>query len=86
MKLTINIFTFLLFVYSLSFAQTEQYNYKRELKGISEQWHKIILPDEIFGKTSQNLSDIRIFGIKENFDTIEAPYLLQLIKKSGLNF
>ena len=68
----------LIAVYSSSFGQMDDYNYKRELKGVDEQWHKIILPNEIFGKSSQNLTDIRIFGLTENNDTIEAPYLLQL--------
>jgi hypothetical protein len=55
-----------------------EYNYKRELKGVADQWHKIILPNELFGKTSQNLTDVRIFGLTESNDTIEAPYLLRL--------
>ena len=71
----------LIAVYSSSFGQMDDYNYKRELKGVDEQWHKVILPNEIFGKSSQNLTDIRIFGLPENNDTIEAPYLLQLRKK-----
>lgn len=63
---------------SFSYGQIEQYNFKRELKGISEQWHKIIIPDKIFGKVSQELTDIRIFGITTSNDTIEVPYLLRL--------
>jgi hypothetical protein len=55
-----------------------EYNYKRELKVITDQWHKIILPNELFGKTTQNLTDFRIFGLAESNDTIEAPYLLRL--------
>jgi hypothetical protein len=69
----------LLFVCSCSFGQINQYVYKRELTGINEQWHKVILPDEIFGKVMPDLSDIRIFGITEKKDTIEAPYILQPI-------
>jgi len=56
----------------------EQYSYKRELTGVSGEWHKLILPDEIFRKISQNLNDIRIFGITVSNDTVEAPYLLRL--------
>ncbi|WP_127846581.1 DUF3999 family protein [Psychroflexus aestuariivivens] len=59
-------------------AQIEDYEYKRELKGVNEQWHKVILPNEIFSKTKPNLADLRIFGFTENNDTIETPYLLQL--------
>jgi hypothetical protein len=62
---------------SFSYGQIEEYTYKRELSGITQQWHKIILPDDVFGKISQDFSDIRIFGITEQNDTIEAPYLLR---------
>ncbi len=79
MKLIIKPSTLLLLlVCSYSYGQIEQYNYKRELIGVSDQWHKVILTDEIFGKVSGNLSDIRIFGITANNDTIETPYLLRL--------
>lgn len=69
---------YLIAVGSFSYGQMAEYNYKRELKGVADQWHKFILPNELFGKTSQNLTDIRIFGLTESNDTIEAPYLLRL--------
>jgi hypothetical protein len=78
MKLRIKITAFvLLMASSFSYGQVEAYNYKREINGISGQWHKIILPDEVFGKITQDFSDIRIFGITDRNDTIEAPYLLR---------
>jgi len=67
----------LLLLCTYSFSQLNQYNYKRELKGVNNHWHRIVLPDEIFGKVLPDLSDIRIFGISEKKDTIEAPYILQ---------
>lgn len=69
---------FLILFCTFSYGQLDQYNYKRELQGITAPWHKVILPEEIFGKVSNNLSDIRIFGITAAKDTIEAPYLLKL--------
>lgn len=79
MKLKVKYSTLLLLLAcSYSYGQIEQYNYKRELKGITDKWHKVVLPDEIFGKVSSNLYDIRIFGITANNDTIEAPYLFRL--------
>lgn len=82
MKLKANIsICVLLLVCSYSYGQIEHYNYKRELQGITGQWHKVALPDEIFGKVSSDLSDIRIFGITANNDTIEAPYILRLAKE-----
>ena len=68
----------LLIIFSYSYGQMEAYNYKREIKGITEQWHTIMLPDEVFGKVSQHLTDIRIVGITSDKDTIEAPYILRL--------
>lgn len=90
LKANINLTYLLLFLCSYSYGQIEQYSHKRELQGITGKWHKIILPDEIFGKVSSNLSDIRIFGITANNDTIEAPYILQLatekISTNKVNF
>jgi hypothetical protein len=64
-------------------AQYQQYKYKRALQGIKDQWHQLVLPADIFGKISNDFSDIRILGIKENKDTVEAPYVLVL--DSGKN-
>lgn len=77
MKSRIKLCVCLFFVCSFSYGQMDEYAYKREIKGVSEQWHKIVLPTEIFGKTTQKLADIRIFGITEN-DTIEAPFRLRV--------
>lgn len=79
MKLKTKISAFLLLlVGSYSYGQMEQYNYKRELQGINNTWHKVVLPEEIFEKVTTNLSDIRIYGLTTKNDTIEASYLLQL--------
>jgi len=75
-KLLFSIF-FLLSFYA--FGQIETYTFKRELKGIKDPWHSITLPSDVFGETTKNLSDLRIYGITSDNDTIEAPYL---IKKS----
>jgi len=76
----------LLFICSFTFGQIGEYTYKRELEGINDQWHTIELPKEIFGKISRNLSDLRIYGITIENDTIEAPYLLNIsIGKTIIN-
>lgn len=64
-----------LFVSSLSIGQLETYSKKMELKGITDQWHNIHLPNELFADLNTNLTDIRIYGVTPS-DTIEAPYLL----------
>jgi hypothetical protein len=61
-----------------AFAQLNEYGYKRELKGISTQWHTIQLPDDIFRHLNENFSDIRIYGLTPEQDTVEAPYLLRI--------
>src|SRR5690606_18334448 len=78
MKSGINLCAFLLLACSFSYGQMEEYHFKREIKGISDQWHKIVLPTDIFEKTTQRLADIRVFGTTKTKDTIEAPYLLQV--------
>lgn len=83
MKLKLKIAsTLLLLAFCLfSYGQLADYQYQRKLNGVSEQWHQVILPNVIFGKTLDDLVDIRFFGITEENDTIEAPYLLKLTTK-----
>jgi len=64
------------FSLSLS-AQIDQYNFSRELTGIKNQWHKVIITDDIHGKVLPNYADLRVLGVKKNGDTIEAPYILR---------
>ena len=70
-----------LLICSYSYAQLEQHAFKRELQGITNTWHKIVLPEEIFGKVSTGFNDIRILGLTDSNDTIEASYMLQLKKE-----
>ncbi len=78
MKLVVKLCACLIFTCLGAFGQIEDYKYKRELTGISEQWHKIVLPDAIFGKVSPAFTDIRIYGITASQDTLEVPYILRL--------
>ena len=69
------IFALLFLVLNLnSFAQTEDFMFKRKIENTSETWHKIILPEASFGQLKADFSDIRIFG---NGGKIEAPYILK---------
>lgn len=61
-------------------CQLAQYSYQRALNGVSEQWHKVVLPSDIFAKTTQNLVDLRVFGIAASGDTLEIPYLLHVAR------
>ncbi|TPN85361.1 DUF3999 family protein [Aquimarina algicola] len=76
MKKIVNLLFIL--VYISTYAQLDQYQYKSKLTGIQDTWHSITLPNQVFGKVQSNLSDIRVFGITEKNDTIEAPYILKV--------
>jgi len=67
----------LLFICALSFAQLDTYDYKMELSGITDPWHSLIIPQEVYAIVANNLSDIRIYGVISN-DTLEAPYILKI--------
>ena len=68
----------------LGYSQSDEYQYKRAINGIADDWHTINLPAEITSKANSELHDIRIIGFTENNDTIEAPYLLK--QKNGSGF
>lgn len=58
-----------------AFSQALEYDYRRPLKNVNDQWHKISLPNEIYSKTNNQLSDLRILGFNAEGDTIEAAYV-----------
>ncbi len=62
-------------------AQLDTYDHKMELSGNQDLWHKIILNEALFGKVQNDFSDVRIYGITNTQDTIEAPYLLRIKKE-----
>lgn len=81
MTLTTKLFTFLLIGFTaFCSAQIESYNYKRTLSNINDEWHKLTLPNAVFGKVNPNISDLRIYGIAKS-DTIEAPYFLRVLSE-----
>ncbi len=67
----------LLFISTICVGQADRYSYQRSLGGIEDIWHTISLPNDIFQRLSTNLSDLRIIGVSQANDTIEAPYILQ---------
>ena len=58
-------------------GQISDYNFKREISGITDDWHNVELPNEMYEKVNHSLNDIRFYGVTENGDTIEAPYLIR---------
>ncbi len=74
----INLIALLLLLSSFAQAQMEDYSYSRNIATPTETWHKMALPNEMFDKVKSDFSDLRIYGISEKKDTIEAPYLVRL--------
>ncbi|MEN8885852.1 MAG: DUF3999 family protein [Winogradskyella sp.] len=66
-------------------AQIDRYTYKSELNGVTNTWHKIIVPNTVFGKVKSDFSDIRIYGITPKNDTIEAPYVFNILSEKLIN-
>ncbi len=62
----------------MGFGQIDTYEYKRPISNVadSSQWQRIDLPADIYTKTSINLSDLRIYQVLSNNDTLELPYIL----------
>ncbi len=83
MTLTTKLFTgFLIGFTAFCSAQIETYNYKRTLNNVTDEWHKLTLPNAIFGKVNPDFSDLRIYGISIKNDTIEAPYFLKVLSEN----
>jgi len=57
-------------------AQQSAFNYSRTIGYSNEGWYAIVLPDDVFGKLESGYEEMRIIGINETGDTLEAPYLL----------
>jgi hypothetical protein len=81
MKKTLLLSFFLLA--QLAFGQ-DTYHYRRPLKGIEDQWHRISLPDALYGKLKNPFTDLRILGLTPDGDTVEAPYLLEVAKSKEI--
>ncbi len=56
----------------------QAYRYKRPLPGARPGWHEIVLPDALYGRIKQDMSDMRILGVTTQGDTVEAPYILRV--------
>lgn len=63
---------------NLSFGQIDDYQYKRKVSGIEDEWHRLELPNGMFSKVASNFNDIRFYGITSTKDTVEAAYFLRI--------
>ncbi len=75
-KKTIKLFLFFLFPVCI-FAQADGYTYKRKLNKVEKEgYYAVPLLPEIIAQCKSNLTDIRLYNIKEN-DTAEVPYIME---------
>jgi Protein of unknown function (DUF3999) len=71
----IGLFAFVLA--STSYAQLEQYQFKRKLDAVAKSgYYSIPLKPEIIARCKSNVDDIRLYQLVEN-DTLELPYLFE---------
>ncbi|TRZ41179.1 DUF3999 family protein [Robertkochia solimangrovi] len=56
-----------------TYGQFDAFGYKRSVQVKAGSWQKIALPDAIYGRLSEDLTDLRIYGLSGN-DTLEVPY------------
>lgn len=61
-------------------ATAQPFSYSCELESPSKLWHSIELPPKALGAVQPNYADVRIIGIKENGDTIQAPYVVEYLR------
>lgn len=65
-----------LLVGSTAYGQLFSYDYQQEITGVgAQQWHKVVLPEAVFGKLKSDYDDLRIYGVSA-VDTIEIPYIV----------
>lgn len=76
LKLKIKLLLPLLVCVLITRAQTNSYQFKRQITGVNTTWHSVKLPDDMYQKINLGFEDLRIFGINGK-DTIEIPYLLK---------
>ena len=57
-------------------AQNDAPFWQQDISGIEQEWHRIDIPESAFSKLNSAFSNIRVIGVTQQGDTIEAPYIL----------
>jgi hypothetical protein len=64
------------FLMQTSSAQIQDYSNKRKLDASTAMWHRIKIPQDMYGKFSSDFSDVRVYGVGKKQDTIQVPYIV----------
>ncbi len=55
-----------------------QFQYMRPLEEVRQPgWYRLSIPDDLYAQAEEDLRDLRILGITEKGDTVEAPYIIE---------
>jgi len=71
---------FVVFLYTFNcIAQVDAYDYRATILNAKKGWNTIALPLDIYSKSKNELSDIRIYKVdKGSNKSIEQPYILDI--------
>ena len=67
---------FIVFIFWAGYVSYGQGYYEHPISGVSDQWHRVDLPVEIFGRLHHSYNSIRVISKKTNATATEQPYLL----------
>lgn len=75
-----NLVTFITIFLLCNNTFSQEIKYEKEVIGVKDTWHYIILPDSVLNKCKSNFSDIRIYAISE--DSVQIPFFVEEQRKS----
>lgn len=70
----------ILWTTNYAYGQQSSFQYKREIKGATKGYNKLVLPEAVFAQVNNDLSDLRIIAVKNNGDTITVPYIIRVLE------
>lgn len=65
-------------------CQMGDYNFVRSLSEPTDQWHSIPIPLSMYQHVNDNFTDLRIYGVTSEQDTLEAPFIVHVTKEVTL--
>lgn len=72
------------------FISAQGFDYKVELKTVTENWMQIDLNTKVLSKVQSDFSDVRIYEFGDSKDTLEVPYIIKSLEnkftEKGINF
>lgn len=65
-------------------SQMDDYYFVRSLSEPTDQWHSIPIPLSMYQHVNDNFTDLRIYGITSEQDTLEAPFIVHVTKETTM--